>query len=146
MATPLQKVYDAFLSKVEADDWMTTEYWDIVKKDWKMLLNGAIMRFRYPRVSLDYDEDTEEFEEELTNDEIQVLASYMKLEWVSRCVATWDNIRALYSDKDFSAANFLDKLNATQAQCAADARYLIDLYDRSTRYKPSSIFGGLAGK
>lgn len=146
MATPLQKVYDVFLSKVEADDWMTTEYWDIVKKDWKMLLDAAIMRFRYPRISLDYNEKTETFDEELTNDEIQILASYMKLEWVSRCVATWDNIRALYSDKDFSPGNFLDKLNATQAQCAADSRNLIDLYDRSHRYKPSKIFGELAGK
>ena len=42
MATKLQDVYDVFLSKVEADEWMETEFLDIVKKDWKMLLDDAI--------------------------------------------------------------------------------------------------------
>nr|DAG59903.1 MAG TPA: hypothetical protein [Caudoviricetes sp.] len=102
MATSFQDVYDVFLSKVEADDWMITEYWDIVKKDWKMLLDAAIMRFRYPHISLDYDAKAECFDETLTNDEIQILASFMKYEWLSRCVNTWDNIRHLYSTKDFS--------------------------------------------
>lgn len=28
MATPLQNVYDAFLAKIEADDWMLSEMGD----------------------------------------------------------------------------------------------------------------------
>lgn len=91
MATPLQKVYDAFLAKVEADDWMMNEYWDEVEKDWRQILDQAIFQFRYSRISLEHN-DTE-FDNELTNDEIQVLANLMKLEWVRRCVATWDNLR-----------------------------------------------------
>lgn len=146
MATSFQNVYDVFLSKVEADDWMATEYWDIVKKDWKMLLDAAIMRFRYPHISLDYDAKAEYFDETLTNDEIQILASFMKYEWLSRCVNTWDNIRHLYSTKDFSQANFLDKLIKDQAQCMDDCLFLLDRYDRSIRYKPNKIFGKLAGK
>ena len=133
MATSFQDVYDVFLSKVETDDWMATEYWDIVKKDWKMLLDAAIMRFRYPHISLDYDVKAESFNETLTNDEIQILASFMKYEWLSRCVNTWDNIRHLYSTKD-------------QAQCMDDCLFLLDRYDRSIRYKPNKIFGKLAGK
>lgn len=146
MATSFQDVYDVFLSKVEADDWMATEYWDIMKKDWKMLLDAAIMRFRYPHISLDYDVKAESFDETLTNDEIQILASFMKYEWLSRCVNTWDNIRHLYSTKDFSQANFLDKLIKDQAQCMDDCLFLLDRYDRSIRYKPNKIFGKLAGK
>ncbi len=146
MATSFQDVYDVFLSKVETDDWMATEYWDIVKKDWKMLLDAAIMRFRYPHISLDYDVKAESFNETLTNDEIQILASFMKYEWLSRCVNTWDNIRHLYSTKDFSQANYLDKLIKDQAQCMDDCLFLLDRYDRSIRYKPNKIFGKLAGK
>ena len=146
MATPLDKVYQAFLSKVEADDWMITEYWDEVRKDWRMLLNSAIMEFRYPRVSLDYDSTTETFYDELTNDEVQVLSSLMKLQWVKRCVATWDNIRQLYNSRDFSQANFLDKLNKTQTQIEDECRHLLDLYGRSANYKPNKIFSKLAGK
>ena len=146
MATSFQDVYDVFLSKVETHDWMATEYWDIVKKDWKMLLDAAIMRFRYPHISLDYDVKAESFNETLTNDEIQILASFMKYEWLSRCVNTWDNIRHLYSTKDFSQANFLDKLIKDQAQCMDDCLFLLDRYDRSIRYKPNKSFCKLAGK
>lgn len=146
MATKLQKVYDTFLSKVEADEWMETEFLDIVKKDWKMLLDDAISRFRYPRVSLEYDEISEEFLEDLNNDEIQILASFMKLGWTERCIATWDNIRQLYSDKDFSQANFLDKINKTAIQVRDDCRYRLDRYDRAVNYKPNKIFSRLAGK
>ena len=145
MATPLQTIYDAFLAKVEADDWMLTEEnRELVKEDWRMILDAAIVQFRYPRVSLDY--EGEDFKEDLGNDEIQVLANLMKLEWICRCIATWDNIRQLYSDKDFSQANFLDKLNKTGEQVRAECRTLLDRYDRAENYKPNKIFGRLAGK
>lgn len=151
MATPLENVYAAFLSKIEADDWMLTEMEGgnpskEVMDDWRMILNAAIVQFRYPRVSLDLDENNENFIEDLGNDEIQVLANLMKLEWVRRCIATWDNIRQLYSDKDFSQANFLDKLNKTGEQVRDECRLLLDRYGRAEHYKPSKLFGKLAGK
>ena len=146
MATPLQDVYDTFLSKIEADDWMLTEEENVVTEDWRMLLNAAIVQFRYPRVSLDYDKESAIFTDTLGNDEIQILANLMKLEWIRRCISTWDNIRQLYSDKDFSQANFLDKLNKTGEQVRDECRLMLDRYGRSTNYKPSKLFGRLAGK
>ena len=56
MATPLSVVYDAFLAKVEADDWMMNEYWDEVEKDWRQILDQAIFQFRYSRIPLDHDD------------------------------------------------------------------------------------------
>lgn len=145
MATPLKTIYDAFLAKVEADDWMLMEEnQELVKEDWHMILNAAIVQFRYPRVSLDYEGDS--FKEDLGNDEIQVLANFMKLEWIRRCIATWDNIRQLYSDKDFSQANFLDKLNKTGEQVYDECRLLLDRYGRAENYKPNKLFKKLAGK
>lgn len=145
MATPLQTVYDAFLAKIEADDWMlenlTSE--DVVE-DWRMLLNAAIFQFRYPRVSLDNNGTS--FEEELSNDEIQMLANLMKLEWERRCLAVWDNIRQLYNSRDYSQANFLDKINKTVAQTQDECRLMMDRYGRAANYKPNKIFGQLAGK
>ena len=111
MATPLSKVYDAFLSKLEEDEWMLAEDVNVVEEDWRMLLDAAIFRVRYPHVSLDYDSETGSFVDTLGNDEIQLLALLMKSEWINRCIATWDNLRQLYNDKDFSPANFLEKLN-----------------------------------
>lgn len=149
MATPLQTIYDAFLAKVEADDWTLMEMTEDgpskkLLEDWGMILDAAIVQFRYPRVSLDYAGD--KFNEDLGNDEIQVLANLMKLEWIRRCIATWDNIRQLYSDKDFSQANFLDKLNKTGEQVYDECRLLLDRYGRSENYKPNKLFKKLAGK
>ena len=151
MATPLKDVYDAFLSKIEADDWMLSgmegeSISEEILDDWRMLLNAAIMQFLYPRVSLDYNKESAVFTEDLGNDEIQILANLMKLEWIRRCISTWDNIRQLHSDKDFSQANFLDKLNKTGEQVRDECRLMLDRYGRSTNYKPSKLFGKLAGK
>ena len=38
------------------------------------------------------------FEGDLDQDEIQLIALYMKHEWIKRCVASWENIRQLYAD------------------------------------------------
>jgi hypothetical protein len=35
-------------------------------------------------------------------DEIEVLATFMKLAWVRRTVDTWENIKADYDESDFS--------------------------------------------
>ena len=107
MATPFLKVYDAFLARITADEWTLEEEFVIVERDWQELLKMAIARFKYPRISLEFDEVNENFDvpptapvqrhfafkENLTNDEIQLLALYMKHEWIKRCIASWENIR-----------------------------------------------------
>lgn len=96
MATPFLKVYEAFLARITADEWTLEEELAIVERDWRELLKMAIFRFKYPRVGLDIEEGDggiEQFANELTNDEIQVLALYMKHEWIKRCIASWENIR-----------------------------------------------------
>nr|DAF17855.1 MAG TPA: hypothetical protein [Caudoviricetes sp.] len=45
------------------------------------LLNAAIPKFRLPHVSLSKDDDTETFDADLGQDEIQILANLMKREW-----------------------------------------------------------------
>lgn len=160
MATPFLKVYDAFLARITADEWMLEEELAIIERDWQELLKMAIGRFKYPRISLDFEEvtadDSEDsecgglklyqFKEDLTNDEIQVLATFMKHEWIKRCVASWDQIGQLYTSKDFSAANHLDKLNKLEAAVRLETQDRVDDYDRSRGKNPASIFRKLAGK
>jgi len=158
MATPFLKVYDAFLARITADEWTLEEELAIVERDWQELLNIAIFRFKYPRVSLEKEEiepsnddnphelKMYQFVNDLTNDEIQLLALYMKHEWVKRCIASWENIRQLYADKDFSQANHLDKLNKLEAAIANDVRRAEGIYDRSRGKRPANLFKKLAGK
>ena len=158
MATPFLKVYDAFLARITADEWTLEEELAIVERDWQELLNIAIFRFKYPRVNLEREEvepsgddnphelKMYQFVNDLTNDEIQLLALYMKHEWVKRCIASWENIRQLYADKDFSQANHLDKLNKLEAAIANDVRRAEGIYDRSRGKRPAILFKKLAGK
>lgn len=156
MATPFLKVYDAFLARITADEWTIEEDLAIVERDWQQLLDIAIFRFKYPRNSLKkLDMQTCEcenpafsyaFEGDLEQDEIQLLALYMKHEWVKRCVASWENIRQLYADKDFSQANFLDKLTKLEAAIAEEVHKAEGIYDRSRDKRPADLFKKLAGK
>lgn len=154
MATPFLKVYDAFLARITADDWTLEEELAIVERDWQALLQMALARFKYPRVSLEFEaiEGEEgqpvqfQFVDDLSNDEIQLLALMMKHEWIKRCIASWENIRQLYADKDFSQANHLDKLNKLQAAVALEVQHAEGIYDRSRVKRPASLFRKLAGK
>ena len=157
MATPFLKVYDAFLARITADEWTLEEELAIVERDWQELLKMAIFRFKYPRVSLEIEEvetgatndhqlRSYQFVEDLSNDEIQILALYMKHEWVKRCIASWENIRQLYADQDFSQANHLDKLNKLEAVVQEEAHKAIGIYDRSRDKRPADLFKKLAGK
>ncbi len=162
MATSFLKVYDAFLARITADEWTLEEELAIVERDWQELLKMAIFRFKYPRVGLEVEEVTVddnnpptlasetisayEFVNDLTNDEIQLLALYMKHEWVKRCIASWENIRQLYADKDFSQANHLAKLNDLQEAVALEVHKAEGIYDRSREKRPANLFKKLAGK
>ena len=64
MATPFLKVYDAFLARITADEWTLEEELAIVERDWQELLQMAIFRFKYPRISLDIEEINLEGSEE----------------------------------------------------------------------------------
>lgn len=148
MATPFLEVYDAFLARITADEWTLEEELTIVERDWQELLKMAIFRFKYPRVGLEVEEVEEryQFVNDLTNDEIQLLALYMKHEWVKRCIASWENIRQLYADKDFSQANHLAKLVQYEETIKLEIKNAEGIYDRSREKRPANLFKKLAGK
>lgn len=133
--TSFDTVYDAFLSKMLDDEW---EEWDEeeIAEDLQTLLMAAISWFKFPRTSLEYTDTN--FNEDLSNDEIQILASYMKCEWLNRTILTWENVKPLYEERDFSQANLLDKFNNMLAAEQKNARKLEANYYRSVDKKPFS--------
>lgn len=133
--TSFTTVYNAFLSKILDDEWEDWDYAD-VEKDLFTLLQGAVVRFKFPRISLDYNEIG--FINDLTNDEIQILATYMKCEWLNRTILTWENVKPLYDERDFSQANLIDKFNAMLEAEQKHALQLESIYYRSIKKKPFS--------
>ena len=140
--TPYWKVYGAFLAKTLEDEWgqwMPEE----TESDMKEILEGAIPYFKFPRVSLERNQ--EGFVEDLSPQEIQILSVYMKCEWLNRSIMTWENVKPLYEERDFSQANLLDKLNSTLEYERTNAARLEDFYYRSINgksYKYSQLAGG----
>ena len=139
--TPFSKIYEAFLSRILEDEW---QQWMIeeAEQDWRQILENAISWFKFPRISLERDETG--FLEELGSSEIQVLADFMKVEWLNRCIMTWENVKPLYEERDFSQANLLDKLNITLETERKKAERRESIYYRSRNGKPYD-FSRLAG-
>lgn len=141
--TSLHVVYEAFLSKILEDEWLN---WtdEEIEADWRLLLDGAIPYFKFPRISLEIDNEAGAFVEDLTNQEIQILATYMKCEWLNRTIMTWENIKPLYVERDFSQANLISKLKDLLDREEYKALKLERIYYRSIAGKPYK-YSGLAG-
>ena len=140
--TPFSKVYDAFHSRILEDEWYQWMY-EEAEQDWRQILENAITWFKFPRVSLEYDENG--FIDNLTQAEIQVIADFMKVEWLNRCIMTWENVKPLYEEKDFSQANLLDKLESALEAEKKSAKERESIYYRSRNGKPfdySKLAGG----
>ena len=135
-------VYDAFLPKMLEDEWLN---WtdDEREYDWRSLLDAAIPYFKFPRVSLEIVDD-EFVDEDISNEEIQILATYMKCEWLNRTILTWENVKPLYVERDFSQANLIDKLKQLLEREEYKALKLERIYYRSRNKKPFE-YSKLAG-
>ena len=140
--TPYTKVYEAFLARILEDEW---ENWliDEAMADWEQILHMAIPHFKFPRVSLE--EVDGGFSGDLGVEEIQILANFMKVEWLNRCIMTWENVKPLYMERDFSQANLLDKLGAMFKNEQANAEKMESIYYRSRKGRPFD-FSKLATK
>lgn len=148
----LMDVYDAFLSKVNEDDWShcySEEDLEWFIKDWRAFLNSALPYFKFPRCRLDIDETTQSFKDpNMGSEEVQVLATFMKQEWLKRTVDSWENIKTQYDESDFSQANLLKTFIDLKDQVCREANHLESIYSRSVNKRPfkySKLAGGGKG-
>lgn len=139
----LMDVYGAFLAKVNEDQWSrgySKEDLEWFVKDWRAFLDASIPKFKFPRCNLKIDEQNQVFvDESMSLDEIEVLATFMKLAWVRRTVDTWENIKADYDESDFSQAKLLETFIKLKDQVTAEAKEQESTYYRSVNKKPFSF-------
>jgi hypothetical protein len=139
--TPYNKVYDAFMARILEDEWNDTWTREEVEADQRLILEAALPWFKFPRVSLEHDENG--FSGDLGFVEIQIIANFMKCEWLNRCILTWENVKPLYVERDFSQANLIDKLKQLLEFEKKKAQEAESIYYRSRNGKPFN-FGKLA--
>ena len=92
----------------------------------------------------DLDQNGYFVDEDITNVEIQILATYMKCEWLNRTILTWENVKPLYVERDFSQANLIEKFKNLLEREEYKALKLERIYYRSRKGKPFD-FTKLAG-
>ena len=137
--TPFSLVYDSFLSKITDDMYLQLTLQDTHRMLQELLIS-AIEKFEFPRINLwDYqklEENGEEyfcFNNELTREEINILAVYMIVQWLSQQLASVQNTRMKYSGTDFkftSQANHMQKLLQLKKDYEREGFHLQRLYKR----------------
>lgn len=142
--TPFSKVYNRFFSKVTDDMYMELSEFDTYSLVEELLVS-AIYSFEFPRVDLTnyvLSSVTEENEIEiaegyfnsvLTDEEINILATYMVVGWLGQQLASIENIRMKYSGSDFkftSQANHMAKIKELKEHFEKEGFHLQRLYKR----------------
>ena len=144
--TSFSLVYDSFFSKITDDMYLELTELDTYKMLEPLLLS-AIEKFEFPRVNLtnytllevqNEDEDNIAYENgyfnnQLTHEEINILAVYMIVEWLSQQLASVENTRMKYSGSDFkftSQANHMQKLLQMKKDYEREGFHLQRLYKR----------------
>ena len=155
--TPFSIIYDSFLSKITDDMYMELTELDTFSMLQELLLS-AIPKFEFPRVDLNNYEllDIEDqitykgiesenqlvsgviyssgyFNCRLNIEEINILSTYMIVEWLGQQLASIENVRLKYSGIDFkftSQANHLQKVLVLKKDYEREGFHLQRLYKR----------------
>lgn len=132
MSTPYNKIYSNVLSKFQSYEipMMTPKEVDDYLYDF---LNSAISKFYICRTDLnDRDEDLKEFNNDLSNLEIEILSNYLLLEYLdSTYIRTPTLLKVSLSSNDFHAfsnANQLDKLLSMHQTLLSENEGLLSRY------------------
>ena len=147
--TRFSVVYNSFLSKITDDMYLElTE--DDTMHILRQLLTSAIPKFEFPRQSMQYayitekeeDQDTGEqviidqywaFTRPLNLEEVNILATYMIVQWLGQQLASVENTRMNYSGSDFkftSQANHMQTLLQMKKDYEREGFHLQRLYKR----------------
>lgn len=133
MATSFETIIDRFLGKISDDMYLELTPEDTIR-DAKQFLVDAIPYFEFPRFALyDYNADLEEYNVDLTDEEINILALLMKTAWLERQINSVEVTRMKYSGSDFkmtSQANHLSKLLQLKSENVRESTHAQRLYKR----------------
>ena len=155
--TPFSIIYDSFLSKIVDDMYLEFTELDTFRM-LEELLSVAMHKFEFPRFDItdfegNYVDDVGTYEgvesnnEEvpatiygggrfnvaLTPEEINILSTYMIVEWLGQQLASVENVRMKYSGSDFkftSQANHMSKLLTLKKDYEREGFHLQRLYKR----------------
>lgn len=166
LGTSFSAIYDSFFDRVSDD-----MYFELTELDTYPMLQGlllnALPRFEFPKVDIfDYEEGVYmglgkykgvesnnvevpaagwvggAFNIKLTQEEINIIAIYMVVEWLGQQLTTTENTRLKYSGSDFkftSQANHMAKIKLLIDVTNKDGLHMQRLYKRRKRTEDGKI-------
>lgn len=142
MNTKFEIIYNRFFSKVTDDMYMELDKNQTEEMVGELLLS-ALPWFEFPRVDL-YNFNLEEktYNIELSNEEVNIIAIYMLVEWLTQQLVNIENTRMKYSGSDFkftSQANHISKLLSLKKDYEREGFHLQRLYKRKQVDKDGKI-------
>ena len=147
--TLLTSIYNVFFSKITDDMYMELSETETEAMQFELFEN-ALPWFEFPRVNIyDYSTDVGEYNIELSQEEINIIATYMVVEWLGQQLANVELARMKYSGSDFkftSQANHMHKLKDLQKEYERKGFHLQRLYKRRKADKNGimrSTFGSI---
>ena len=161
--TPFSVIYDSFFGKITDDMYMELDKEDTYKMTEELLM-AAMHKFEFPRFDItDFEKGSEKISEDtgeniyeeghfnslLTNEEINILSTYMIVEWLSQQLASVENVRMKYSGSDFkftSQANHMSKILTQKKDYEREGFHLQRLYCRREKNEEGilhSTFGSI---
>lgn len=147
--TYFSEIYESFLSKITDDMYMELSP-DDTQKLLQELFLSALHWFEFPRQNIyDFDKELEQYNIELSTEEINIISTYMIVEWLGQQLASVENVRMKYSGSDFkftSQANHMSKILSLKTNYTKEGFHLQRLYKRRKANKDGvmkSTFGSI---
>ena len=148
MGTDFNIIYTRFYSKITDDMYMELDQTQTDALLEELLIN-ALPWFEFPKVSLQYSTVKHCFRYSLSDEEINIIATYMVLGWFDQQLASVEVSRMKYSGSDFkmtSQANHMAKLKELRKEYERIGFHLQRLYKRrktDSAGRARSTFGSI---
>jgi hypothetical protein len=134
MLTPYEKIYLAFSNKIKDYDLAELPI-DTFEDILNSFMKSAIVKFKICSKDLSERDDLlKQFNIDLSDEEIEIIASLMIVEWLNPSINTTELLQQNMSTKDFnvfSPANQLKENKDLKTRCKKEASQLISSYSWS---------------
>jgi hypothetical protein len=149
MNTDFNTIYNCFYSKITDDMYMELDK-NQTEAMTEELFDRALPWFEFPRVNIyDFNRETKCYNIELSMEEINIIAVYMVVAWLTQQLVSVENIRMKYSGSDFkftSQANHMARILTLKKDFEREGFHLQRLYKRRKADKNGimrSTFGSI---
>ncbi len=133
MATPYSIIDNLFISKI-TDSSLLTMTDEFIEKTLDQYRFSAGVRFKKCKKISDKDEELRQYNQDLTDEEIEILANYMVLEWITPRINAIRNLEPVMTTKDYkvySNAQHLETLLKLKTTTSKDVDRLMVSYTYS---------------